>query len=286
MQLASVIVDGQPALAAQTERGVVPLEVRETFPYQTLKSVLRAGATGWAAAEAASQRGRPLPPTQIRFRPLIPDASKLICVGRNYAEHAREQGAEVPQEPLIFAKAPSALHPHQGEIQLPKLSDQVDYEAELVVVIGRRAWQVPQAEALDYVAGYCCGNDVTARDWQKQKPGQQWLLGKSFDTFAPLGPWLVSSQEVVDPGNLRVEMQLNGRVVQNGHTSHMMFPVDFLIAYLTQVMTLEVGDLIFTGTPAGVGVAQDPPRFLQPGDQLAVEIGGVGRLENRVVAAR
>ncbi|MEM8679510.1 MAG: fumarylacetoacetate hydrolase family protein [Planctomycetota bacterium] len=286
MQLASVIVDGQPALAAQTERGVVPLEVREAFPHQTLKSVLRAGATGWAAAEAASQRGRPLPLTQVQFRPLIPDASKLICVGRNYAEHAREQGAEVPQEPLIFAKAPSALHPHQGEIQLPKPSDQVDYEAELVVVIGRRAWQVPQAEALDYVAGYCCGNDVTARDWQKQKPGQQWLLGKSFDTFAPLGPWLVSSREVVDPGSLQVQMQLNGRVVQNGHTSQMMFPVDFLIAYLTQVMTLEVGDLIFTGTPAGVGVAQDPPRFLQPGDHLAVEIDGVGRLENRVVAAR
>ena len=286
MHLASLLVDDHPALAVQTDSGFALLSPSPQFPFGSLKAVLQAGPE---ALQLASDRAADAPVIDAQrcsFLPVISEPSKVICVGRNYAEHAREQGAEVPGEPLIFAKAPSAIHAHRCPIGLPTLSHQVDYEAELVVVIGKRARCVSRQEAWDHVAGYCCGNDITARDWQKQKPGQQWLLGKSFDTFAPIGPWLVTADSIPDPSALSIQMWLNGERVQDACTSQMMFPIDFLISYVSQVMTLEVGDLIFTGTPSGVGVAQDPPRFLQAGDQLAVEISQIGRLENDVRSER
>ena len=214
----------------------------------------------------------------------IPNPGKILCVGLNYADHARETGKTPPTEPLIFSKLNTALRACNDEIVLPAVTDMVDFEAELVVVIGRTCRNILRSDALDCVAGYMCGNDVSARDWQKGKPGGQWLLGKSFDSFAPTGPWFVTADEV-SPQELSIQLRLNSVTMQDSRTSEMLFPVDELIAYISQVCTLEPGDLIFTGTPHGVGVARDPQVFLRPGDSVEVEISGVGILKNTVVAA-
>jgi len=160
----------------------------------------------------------------------------------------------------------------------------VDYEAELVVVMGRGGRRIAESEAMSHVAGYLCSNDVSARDWQKGKPAGQWLLGKSFESFAPIGPWLVTADEVPDPGNLRIRLRLNGRLMQDSNTSQLIFPIPRLIAYVSEVCTLEPGDLLFTGTPAGVGMARKPPVYLKPGDVVEVEIDRLGVLRNPVIA--
>jgi 2-keto-4-pentenoate hydratase/2-oxohepta-3-ene-1,7-dioic acid hydratase in catechol pathway len=219
------------------------------------------------------------------LQPPISKPSKILCVGRNYVDHAVETGHSPPVEPLVFSKLSTCVIGHGQSIVLPTASQQIDFEAELVVVVGRKARHVSRANALEYVAGYTCGNDVTARDWQKGKPGQQWLLGKSFDTFAPLGPCFVTADEIPDPQSLSIELRLNGQVMQHANTSDMIFPVDFLIAYISNVCTLLPGDLIFTGTPSGVGVARRPQVFLHPGDEIEVEVEGIGCLRNRCVAA-
>lgn len=219
-----------------------------------------------------------------RILPPIPRPGKILCVGLNYREHAKETGQKIPSEPLIFSKLGSAILGHNAEIVLPDVSRQIDYEAELVVVIGKRGRSIPAEQAWQHIAGYCCGNDVSARDWQKGKPGGQWLLGKSFDTFAPLGPWLVLAEAVAAPDNLAIECRVNGKTMQVSNTKDLIFPVDRLIAYISQVCTLEVGDLLFTGTPPGVGAARTPPLFLGPGDRVEVEIEQIGVLANSVVA--
>lgn len=216
--------------------------------------------------------------------PPIPDPEKIICIGLNYADHAAESGAEIPEEPVVFNKFLTALRAHGENIELPPHSDSVDYEAELVVVIGKEGKNISEAEALDYVAGYTCGHDVSARDWQKHKPQGQWLCGKSFDSFAPIGPFLVTSDEITDPHNLNIKMRLNGEEMQNSSTKQFIFNVNQLIAYLSKVCTLRPGDLIFTGTPPGVGAARNPRVFLKPGDLAEVEIEGLGVLSNPVVA--
>ncbi|HEX6986802.1 MAG TPA: fumarylacetoacetate hydrolase family protein [Planctomycetaceae bacterium] len=220
--------------------------------------------------------GRPLAP--------IPRPGKVICIGLNYRDHAAETGAEIPTEPVVFSKFATAVVGPGDEIVLPPAAKQVDYEAELVVVIGRRGRHVAADEAFAYVAGYMCGNDVSARDWQKGRPGGQWLLGKTPDTFAPTGPYLVTADEIADPHDLVVRLRLNGEVMQDGNTREFIFGIDRLIAHVSQLVTLEPGDLIFTGTPPGVGVARRPPVFLKPGDEVEVEIAGLGTLRNRVVA--
>ena len=222
-------------------------------------------------------------PTHIL--PPITAPQKIICVGLNYRAHAIETGQSIPDEPLIFSKLSSSLIGHEAKIVLPSVSDQVDFEAELVVVIGKRGRNILAGQALEHVAGYCCGNDVSARDWQKRKPGRQWLLGKSFDTFAPLGPWMIPADAVPDPGNLNIQSRVNGKTMQHSNTSDLIFPVEQLICYISSVCTLEVGDLLFTGTPSGVGVARQPPRFLKPGDRVEVEIEQIGTLANSVVAS-
>jgi len=209
--------------------------------------------------------------------------SKILCVGLNYADHAREFRDAIPKEPVFFCKAVSSLNHSGGDILLPETSSRVDYEAELVVVIGKRGRNISPENAMQYVAGYCCGNDVSARDWQKEKPAGQWFLGKSFDTFAPIGPELVTADEIPDPNNLNIELRLNGQVMQSSNTRCFIFPIDTLIAYVSQVMTLEVGDLIFTGTPEGTGDARTPPVHLKKGDQIEVSIESIGVLKNCVV---
>jgi 2-keto-4-pentenoate hydratase/2-oxohepta-3-ene-1,7-dioic acid hydratase in catechol pathway len=213
----------------------------------------------------------------------VPDPPKIICLGLNYRDHAAESGMEIPKEPILFSKYATALLGHQGEIVLPEASQEVDYEAELVVVIGQGGRHIAREHAREHVGGYTIGHDVSARDWQLNKPGKQWMAGKTFDTFAPVGPALVTPDEVGDPHKLGIRLRLNGRTMQESTTSQLIFGVDETIAYLSQIFTLEPGDLIFTGTPPGVGMARKPPVWLQPGDVVEVEIDGLGVLRNPVV---
>jgi len=214
----------------------------------------------------------------------VPDPRKIICIGLNYRDHAAESGVPVPEEPILFSKYATALIGHDETIILPSVSHQVDYEAELVVVIGRTGRWIPRERAFDYVGGYAVGHDVSARDWQLNKPGKQWMAGKTFDTFAPVGPVLVTPDEIEDPHKLGIRLRLNGQTMQDSSTSQLIFGVDELIAYLSQVFTLEPGDLIFTGTPPGVGMARKPPVWLKPGDTVEVEIDHLGTLRNNVAA--
>ncbi|GJM18985.1 MAG: hypothetical protein DHS20C14_11980 [Phycisphaeraceae bacterium] len=215
----------------------------------------------------------------------------VIGIGRNYAEHAGEMGGSVPERPMVFTKNPSAACLSGDEITIPALCrdnatggpDQVDFEAELAVIIGRAAKDVPESRALEHVLGYCCANDVSARWWQKKGSGGQFCRGKSFDTFCPLGPRVVAPGEAGDVQSLSVVSRVNGEVMQDGNTRDMIFPVATLIAELSRGTTLASGTVILTGTPSGVGVARTPPVWLRAGDVVEVEIGGLGVLKNRVV---
>lgn len=212
----------------------------------------------------------------------IAEPGKVICIGLNYRDHAAEAGMEIPAEPVCFSKFANTIIGSGESIRIPAVSEQVDYEAELVVVIGKRGYRIERSNALEHVAGYMNGHDVSARDWQIGKPGKQWLLGKTADTFAPIGPWMATTDEIVNPHNLPIVLRLNGEVMQKGSTSAFIFGVDEVVAYLSQIMTLEPGDIIFTGTPPGVGMGRRPPVWLKPGDKVEVEIEGLGTLENHV----
>ena len=284
MKLATILTDRGPRAALAVSGGLVDLHAADPSIPDSLPGILAAGSECLERVAACAQADPTLAEDQARFLPVIPCPQKILCVGLNYADHARESGAEVPEEPVIFSKFASALTGHGQPIELPRASAEVDYEAELVVVIGRRGKHVPEDQAMDYVAGYACGHDVSARDWQLRKPGGQWLLGKTFDTFAPVGPYLVTRDEVPDPHQLDIQLRLNGQTMQSSNTRELIFSIPRLIAYISQVMTLEVGDLIFTGTPPGVGFSRKPPVFLKPGDVAEVEIQHLGVLRNPVVA--
>ncbi len=208
---------------------------------------------------------------------------KIVCVGMNYRDHAAEAGLDVPERPILFAKWPNSLVGHGDAIVIPPFSEQIDYEAELGVVIGARVRDVPVEEALGVVAGYVCLNDVSARDVQFQD--RQWTRAKSFDTFTPVGPRLVPAGEIEDPQRLAIRCSVNGEVLQDSTTGEMVFSVAEIVAYASTSITLERGDVIATGTPAGVGFTRDPPVFLRPGDEVTVEIEGVGALRNPVRSA-
>lgn len=214
----------------------------------------------------------------------IPRPGKVICIGLNYRDHAAESGMAIPSEPICFSKFSTSVVGPDEPIRLPAVCAQVDYEAELVAVVGKRGKHIARQDALQYIAGYTNGNDVSARDWQLNKPGKQWLMGKTPDTFAPIGPYLVTADEIPDPQSLSIKLRLSGQTMQDGSTKELIFGIDELVAYLSQIMTLEPGDLIFTGTPPGVGMARKPPVFLKPGDACEVEIAGLGVLRNPVVA--
>ena len=207
---------------------------------------------------------------------------KIVCVGLNYRDHAEESGMELPERPLLFAKWPSSVIGPGSPIVLPHQAKEVDWEAELGVVIGRRAQRVPVAKALDHVAGYCCANEVSARDIQFADG--QWTRGKSFDTFCPVGP-ITDAEEVPDPQALGIRCLLNGEIVQSSSTAQMVFTVAEVIAFISDGITLEAGDLILTGTPPGVGLGRKPPLYLKDGDEVTVEIDGIGSLTNPVQAA-
>ena len=227
----------------------------------------------------------PPAPADSRFGPPVAGTRKIVGIGLNYRAHAAESGLAPPTDPVIFHKPVSALCGPNDDIVLPRGGDKTDWEIELAVVVGKRAKYVPESEALDYVAGYCVGNDVSERAFQLER-GPQWDKGKGADTFAPLGPWLVTRDEVPDPQNLEMTLELNDEVRQQGNTADMIFTVAQIISRVSDYMSLQPGDVLMTGTPPGVGMAAKPPRFLRAGDSLRLRIAGLGEQQSQVVAAR
>jgi len=235
-----------------------------------------------ALFDSAHDTGTPVAVEKL-LAPLVP--RDILCVGLNYKQHAAESGAAPPAHPVLFMKNSGTLQNPGDPIVLPRKlrSDEVDYECELAVVIGKRAHNVARADALAHVLGYSCANDVSARDWQRNGGGGQWCRGKTFATFCPLGPALVTTDELPDPNRLAIRTLLNGETMQDWHTSDMIFDVPTLIEFLSASMILEPGTVILTGTPHGVGFARTPPVFLRAGDSVTIEIEGIGRLTNPVV---
>ena len=284
MRWVTVLTEEGPRACGRMNGDYVDVNAADPELSSNLRELLALGHDWQRQAWEALPRGvvRHDPAHATLLAP-VPDPRKIVCLGLNYRDHAIESGMPIPPEPVLFSKYPTALIGHLGEIVLPEVSTEVDYEAELVVVIGRGGRHIPRERAMSHVAGYTIGHDVSARDWQLTKPGKQWMAGKTFDTFAPVGPELITADEIPDPHNLGIRLRLNGKTMQDSNTSQLIFKVDEVIAYLSQIFTLEPGDLIFTGTPPGVGMARKPPVWLQPGDIVEVEIDGLGTLRNSVV---
>lgn len=220
--------------------------------------------------------------SSTRIGPCVAGTGKFLCIGLNYADHAAESGLELPPEPVLFMKATSAIVGPNDDVEIPRGSEKSDWEVELGVVIGERAKYVSEAEALNYVAGYCVVNDLSEREYQIERAGQ-WTKGKSCDTFAPIGPYLVTRDEVPDPQNLHMWLEVDGHRYQDGSTSTMHFGVAHLVSYLSQFMSLQPGDVISTGTPPGVGLGQSPPTYLKPGQKMQLAIEGLGEQTQRTV---
>ncbi len=226
----------------------------------------------------------PLVEGNPRLGPCVSGVGKFVAVGLNYFDHAAEAGMEVPSEPILFTKAISCICGPDDPIEVPAGASKVDWEVELGIVMGYTAKNIAESEALKYVAGYCAINDVSERAWQIEGTGQ-WLKGKSYDTFGPIGPWLVTRDEVPDPQSLALWLDVNGERKQDGNTSTMIFSVAHQVAYISRFMTLKPGDVIATGTPPGVGMGQKPPRYLKAGDRVVLEVEGLGRQDHLVVDA-
>jgi 2-keto-4-pentenoate hydratase/2-oxohepta-3-ene-1,7-dioic acid hydratase in catechol pathway len=283
MKIITYQSDRGPRVAGLRGEEIIDLHDTDAGLPSCPKALLALGPDAISRAEKALLSGRPIA-SPVKLLPPIPSPEKVICIGLNYADHARETNATVPSCPVVFSKFPTALLPHDGTVRLPRASAEVDYEAELVLVIGRGGRYIPESESRGHIATYTCGNDVSARDWQKNKPGGQWLSGKSFDTFAPAGPCMVTADEIPDPGRLAIQMRLNGQVMQDSNTAELIFSVDHLVSYISSFCTLHPGDLIFTGTPSGVGMGRRPPVYLKPGDVTEVQIERIGVLRNRFEA--
>lgn len=265
-------------MGIHTERGIIPTDMQADYFF----------TMGLDALEEVARFDTPAAdvlPADTELAPCIYRPGKILCVGLNYAAHARESGAEPPPTPILFGKFENALAAHGEDVPFTDEYTQLDYEAELVVVMGHRARNVPESEALDYVLGYCNGNDLSERALQLGTPGGQWLLGKTPDKFMPVGPYLVTADEVPDPQNLTIKGWLNGELRQHSTTADMIFSVAQVIAYASRFMTLDAGDMISTGTPEGVILGMADKVWMQPGDEYSVEIGNLGRLTNKLVKA-
>lgn len=273
------LVDDQVVDLHETSEGSLPIDMR---------SFLKLGQAGLervqSIVERSAAKGQTHALASVRIMAPILNPSKIIGIGMNYLDHCREQNVEPPSSPIIFAKfTTSIIGPDEAIRWDPALTQRVDFEVELAVVIGRVTRRVSQAEALDYVAGYTICNDVSARDLQKGE-GKQWLRGKALDTFCPLGPYLVTRDDITDPHSLAIGCKVNGQVMQDSNTAEMIFNVPYLIEFLSHSFTLQPGDIIATGTPHGVGVFRTPPVFLKDGDEVTTEIEGIGQLTNVCVA--
>ena len=277
MRIVSYRVNGGPWRAgAERDGAVVDLAV------ESVRALLAGGDAALSAAEERAKRGNPVS-GKVEVGPPVPDPEKIVCFGLNYRRHAEETGNAIPKVPTFFPKYRNSLVANGEPIVLPaKYPSEVDYEVELTAVIGKRCKNVTKAEALDYVGGYTILNDVSARDLQMMT--SQWGAGKAIDTFAPCGPVLIPAREIGDPQKLSVKTRLNGRELQNSNTADMIFPVAELVAFLSDFMTLEPGDLIATGTPEGVGFKRNPPVFMRDGDVVELEIEKIGVLRNPIVA--
>lgn len=246
---------------------------------------LEAGDSARSLAQKALEKAAGgLDLSAVKLKAPIPRPGKIICIGLNYADHAAESGLPIPDFPVVFAKYANTVIGQGDSIVLPKVSKEVDYEAELGFVIGKRGRYIAEKDALNYIAGYLPVNDVSARDYQMRT--SQWTMGKTFDTFAPMGPALVTTDEIPDPQNLDIKLTINGEVLQNSNTKQLIFGIAQLVSSLSEVITLEPGDIVSTGTPPGVGAARKPQRFLQPGETVDVYIEKLGTLSNPVIAER
>ena len=273
MKILNFELDGKPCMGVLKGDSVAPIPLG-------LDDLLRRASERSQAGLETSPQSFPLP--EVRVLAPIPRPGKIICVGRNYAEHARERGSEVPKAPIFFLKSNNTICGPGDAIVIPSATQQGDYEAELAVVIGKGGKNIPEDKAYEHVAGYTCMNDVSARDLQKADG--QWFRGKSCDTFAPIGPWIVTADEIPDPHSLRISLTLNGQTMQDSNTGNMIFRIPFLISYLSRTMTLDVGDIISTGTPEGVGAHRTPPTFLKAGDTVSVTVENIGTLTNPIAA--
>jgi 2-keto-4-pentenoate hydratase/2-oxohepta-3-ene-1,7-dioic acid hydratase in catechol pathway len=286
LRLVSFRREGRVAVGGLTEDGqtVVDLGLAEPRLDLDMIALLEGGEDALGLVRQTVGGAGPAarkPISSVALTAPVPRPRKIIGVGLNYREHAAEAGIPLPDYPVIFAKFSNTVIGHQEPIVIPAVTDQVDYEGELGVVIGARVRDLPPSRALSCVAGYLPFNDVTARDYQARV--SQWTVGKSFDTFAPMGPALVTADEVTDPQHVDLHVRIGDEVLQSANTADMIFSVAELIAFLTSVMTLEPGDVIATGTPSGVGAARTPPRWLRSGDVVEVELAGIGTLVNPVV---
>ncbi len=253
--------------------------------FSSILNLIESGPEGRAKAEkfaASAARENQHPLTDVKLLAPIQRPNKLLCVGLNYRDHAAETGAQIPSVPTIFNKFSTAIIGPGADIILPKVSKAPDYEAEFAFVIGKGGRQIAAADWAKHVFGYTIVNDVSARDYQRATT--QWLMGKTFDTFAPMGPWVVTADEIADPHNLDIQLEIGGETLQDSNTRELIFKIPELIEFLSSVFTLEPGDIVSTGTPAGVGFARKPPRFLHPGDEVIVKIPAIGELRNPVVA--
>nr|XP_020635843.1 fumarylacetoacetate hydrolase domain-containing protein 2 [Pogona vitticeps]XP_020635844.1 fumarylacetoacetate hydrolase domain-containing protein 2 [Pogona vitticeps]XP_020635845.1 fumarylacetoacetate hydrolase domain-containing protein 2 [Pogona vitticeps] len=263
--------------------GVIDLNAFDPSLPRTMRSFLEGGEASFAAARRAQESGpRVLSRDQVTLLAPITNPDKVICVGMNYVDHCLEQNVKIPTEPIIFSKFSSSIVGPYDDIIHPPESKEVDWEVELAFVIGKRGKHIQESEAMDHVAGFTVAHDVSARDWQMKRNGKQWLLGKTFDTFCPLGPALVTKDSVSDPHNLGIRCRVNGELVQNSSTNQMIFKTEALVAWVSQFVTLYPGDVFLTGTPPGVGVFRKPPVFLKKGDDVQCEIDELGTIRNRV----
>lgn len=287
MRLVTFVNNGSARLGALRETdgrlGVVDLHQADSrLPVDMVSFLEQDGPARRLAETAANSASTTLELSSVRLLAPVPRPGKIICIGLNYRDHAEETNQAIPDYPTVFSKYSTAAIGAFEPIILPRVSVKVDYEGELGVVIGRRGRYIPESQALEHVAGYLPFHDVSARDFQMRT--SQWTIGKTFDTFAPMGPALVTADEIPDPHSLDIRVTVSGELLQASNTRHLIFPVPHLIAYLSQVMTLEPGDVIATGTPGGVGAARTPPRFLKAGDEVRIEIERLGTLVNPVVA--
>ena len=279
MRLASFYIGEHIGFGAVTDDGVIGLTGRLPGRQQTLREVLEANALG--EARAAIEGVEPdYPVDKIRFALPIPDPEKIYCVGQNYRAHIDEMGYEVPEYPSIFSRYPRTFVPHGGQMEMPTGSSDFDYEGEMTVVIGRPARNVSEAEALDYVAGYTLANDGSVRDWQKRGP--QVAPGKNWERSGMLGPWITTADEAGNPANMTLTTRINGEVRQQGSTADLVFSAAHLVSYISSFITLAPGDMITTGSPSGVAVGFDPPKWLVPGDKVEIEINTLGTLAAEV----
>lgn len=290
MTLLSIAHGKDETLGVKTSAGIIDVKAAAnkfhmTVPL-TLDQLLQSGGASalekLVAAAHKSPRGVMLDESAVTYGRLFQNPGKIVCIGLNYREHAKEAGEKVPSVPILFNKYNNTLAPHQATIKLPTaVSTKFDYEVELLIVIGKRASNVSEADARGYIAGYCTSNDFSARDLQLELDGHQWMIGKTLDHFAPIGPYFVSADLVGDPNALNIECRVNGETRQHSNTSQLIFNVDYLVSYVSRYFVLEPGDLIFTGTPPGVIVGMPPDKqvWLKAGDQIACSVGALGELK-------